>query len=257
MTMHFDQCMELKRAVNPDLLLLYAAKYRDKYEYEKAVGAGADLNARESVTGFTPLMNAARSGQVWIVKDLHRRGADLDRVDLKGRTALHHAFNTDHIYPPTDPDVKALEGNRTVVAILLIELGASQSIRDFRGNFPLHLACINGNFPAVNAMVNAGALIKARNMDGDTPLILAASIGSARISSLLLDRGADISDRNNDGDTALHFSACFGHIRTVSLLLVRSAEIDAKDCAGRTARDLAYLNHHYSIVRMLEERGSA
>ena len=57
-----------------------------------------------SVTGATPFMTAAQSGDVPTVKYFLDRGGDLMKADDKGRTVLHHAAGTGaspHAYSPT------------------------------------------------------------------------------------------------------------------------------------------------------------
>ncbi len=57
------------------------------------VRAGADVNAQTGVTGATALHMAARRGHVEIARALLEYGADLDRRDRKGDTALRRARN--------------------------------------------------------------------------------------------------------------------------------------------------------------------
>jgi uncharacterized protein len=67
----------------------------DALEFEKTVklllDAGAEINAKESTEGFTPLMMAAGLGNVEIVKILLRANADKSLLDNDGDSALSHA----------------------------------------------------------------------------------------------------------------------------------------------------------------------
>jgi len=52
--------------------------------------AGEDVNKRDEL-GRTPLMYAARDGNLEKVKQLLKRGADVNLQDNNGRTALRYA----------------------------------------------------------------------------------------------------------------------------------------------------------------------
>ena len=78
--------------------------------------------------GHTPLMEAAKEGDLEGAKDLIRRGADLEAKSPKGKTALHYA---------------AANGRLQVVNLLL-ESGADANARDHEWHTPLMLAAIYG-----------------------------------------------------------------------------------------------------------------
>lgn len=60
------------------------------------INAGADINARESSEGFTPLMMAAGLGQAPTVKLLLEHEADKSLRDVDGDQAIDHARNSNH-----------------------------------------------------------------------------------------------------------------------------------------------------------------
>jgi ankyrin repeat protein len=63
---------------------------------EILIGAGADVNTKESTEGFTPLMMAAGLGQVEVTKLLLRHQADKMILDLDQDSAIDHARNSGH-----------------------------------------------------------------------------------------------------------------------------------------------------------------
>ena len=107
--------------------------------------------------GHTPLMEAAKEGDLEGVKDLLRRGADLELKSPKGKTALHYA---------------AANGHAQVVSELL-RSGAEIDARDNEWHTPLMLAAIYGCNHTVQALVNSGADVSARTLSGNTAMVYA------------------------------------------------------------------------------------
>jgi ankyrin repeat protein len=60
------------------------------------IEAGADVNARESTEGFTPLMMAAGLGQPEVVRLLLEKQADKSLLDQDQESAADHARNSGH-----------------------------------------------------------------------------------------------------------------------------------------------------------------
>jgi ankyrin repeat protein len=78
----------------------------------------ARVNAKCQKQALTPLMVASVNGDIRIVNLLVKSGADLDLVDIDGRTALMYA---------------AMNGRKNVV-VKLCESGADRRIKDERGS---------------------------------------------------------------------------------------------------------------------------
>ena len=88
-----------------------------------AVGTGmAQLDAADA-QGRTPLAVAARGGCLVAVSTLVRAGANLERIDVAGWTAMHHAASQRH----------------AEVVDYLLAHGAAQEPRTLRGETPLAL----------------------------------------------------------------------------------------------------------------------
>jgi ankyrin repeat protein len=88
------------------------------------------------------------------------RGADVNNVDLDGRTALHHvcagAARKDRI-----PE-------RVKVTNLLIARGAEVDARDKAGATALYLAALSGNRELVEILVRHGAVVDRKTIEGVT-----------------------------------------------------------------------------------------
>ena len=107
--------------------------------------------------GHTPLMDAAKSGDIEAVKDLLKRGADVDALSEKEKTALHYSAANGHVE----------------VVKLLLEYGAMINARDRDGHTPLMLASIYGCNHTVQALLVNGADIHVRTKAGNTALVYA------------------------------------------------------------------------------------
>ena len=109
--------------------------------------------------GTTPLMNAAQNAHEDVVRVLLEGGANVDRVDGDGETALHIAAMFGH------PDI----------CRLLLDWGAKVDTPD-KGKFtPLHNAAWFGNLSVVKLLVERGADVRLKNVDGKTASDLALS----------------------------------------------------------------------------------
>jgi len=116
------------------------------------------------------------------------------------------------------------------MAQALIKAGASLKATTRIGNMtPLFLAAKNGNAAMIDLFVKAGAAVNAANDNGTTPLMVAASSGKADAVKVLLDHGADANAVDNtNGQTALMFAAVLNRDAAVKVLVERGAKLDAK-----------------------------
>lgn len=100
------------------------------------------------------LLNAARSGDVRIVKGSLRRGASADTAESEaGKPAL----------------VVALEYAQHEVARHLLTHGANASASAYDGHTALHVACAKWDVEGVRLLLAAGASTTALDGDGFTP----------------------------------------------------------------------------------------
>ncbi len=84
-------------------------------------------------------------------------------------------------------------------------LAADAKMRDARtalGSQPLHLAAMNPDLSAMQALLRAGANPNARDNEGATPLHMAAYASRAKHARLLLEAGADPLAKTDNGRDA-------------------------------------------------------
>ena len=172
-----------------------------------AVGAG---QARAQ-TGTSPLADAAKRQDGTALRALLRDGADVDRAQGDGATALHWAAYRD--------DVETVR--------LLLASGAAVDPANALGVTPLWLAANNGSPAVVEALLAAGADPNLALPAGETPLMTASRTGSAGAVHELLSHRADPHAREHaHQQTALMWAAAQGHPEVVRLLLASGARVD-------------------------------
>ena len=132
------------------------------------------------------LIDAARSGNAEVLKEILRYGPKLEIRDYQGRTALFAAGES------TRSDEKRVECVR-----MLAKVGASIDARDNDGNTLLHKTDL---MDVQEELLRLGADVNARNHDGETPLFTNMNLGSL---GLFLQHGAQLDARNNRGETVL------------------------------------------------------
>lgn len=213
--------------------------------------------------GGTPLMVAAKEGDLGIVELILQHGVDLAVRDKEDRTALAHAL---------------VRGHGPVVE-LLVERGAQ----------PDPSAMFSA---AAGGSVEAGRLLLARGFDADsaagskTPLMVAATNGHAEFLEFLLDAGADVNAAlagptfaghtamtaatihrepacikvlANHGadpnvrfvDTPLSIAAEVGDLDLVKLLLTKGADPYTTGGDGKLPHKLAEEGGHTAIADLL------
>jgi hypothetical protein len=153
------------------------------------------------------LHDCAYSGDLEGVKHLVESGADLDKVEERGMTALMLAITEEHFD----------------IVVYIVEHGGNVAHVDRFGMTALHWASQADNLPAVTCLLEHGARITERNGDKKTALLLAAESASLGMVQFLLssEGGARITEADNEGKSALLLAAAgdFCHADVVQWLL--------------------------------------
>lgn len=241
--------------------LLHAARTRNLDAVRELVEAGSDPNPPfESYDGYTPLMFAARNGDLPMTRLLLGAGAGTEHRDLNGERALEWATSAYYLHgradvqgtvrlllqagSPADSDDDRLGisplmhasqyGGDAELVRLLLDAGADPDRIDAFGATALHRAAMRDG-PAMAMLLAAGARpdVAGRPL-GRTPLHVAAESGAAGNVRLLLAAGAGTEPRYHRGTTALYLAAASGADRAVAALLDAGAEVDAADEDGLT-----------------------
>lgn len=145
---------------------------------ELLLDAGADVNARTRMAGWTPLHFACANAQEDTLKLLCEKGADPNARDAANRTPVHLA---------------AWRGNIRHLRIL-IEHGADTASQDLEGNTPLHYAAAEGKILLIRLLAQSSGALGVRNYSGRAPIDMAAASDRPSVVDLLEELA--------EGDTA-------------------------------------------------------
>jgi ankyrin repeat protein len=228
------------------------------------------------------LHTAAEKGQLSLIAELVKKGANPNDKDDAGSTALH----------------KAVAKNQKQATATLLVLGADQGEKDGQGRNPLHIAAAAGNLEvlklllgldaattlagdavkgisglaggeAENALEKIGYAIGGRSNsanasidpDGHTPLMLAVMNGHLECFQYLFQTtndGATLFKPDKNGQNAVMMAAASGHQPILSDMLV-SHRLDRvlpehfrlTDKTGKTAMELAEAGGHKAGARTI------
>ena len=225
--------------------------------------------------GYTPLLFAARHGDVASARLLVAAGAAVDAAAASGTTPL----------------VVAAHGNHRELAAFLLETGADPNAAE-AGYSALHAAVLRGDPQLAAALLRFGADPDAvlergtparrvsadwrlpHRMIGATPFWVAASFREPAIMRLLAAHGADPAAALN-GETAAMAAILGGSTRgrfgiprpaadvaqrravdAVDAALDAGVDVNARGARGETALHLAVSRRLDEVVALLAERGA-
>ncbi|MXY25741.1 MAG: hypothetical protein F4Y45_14640 [Acidobacteria bacterium] len=263
--------------------LMWAAAQNQVTSVERLLAAGADPNAR-SARGFTPVLFAAREGNVEVLAPLVRSGADVDDVlPERGMSGLVLAvYNAQYDFAKALLDEGAdpnASGNGWTAL--------HQVVWTYRPNlgrnppFPVPLGELDA-FDMVRELAAAGADLNLRqtkeprdgnrnvlNRIGSTAFLQAAKVADIEMMQLLVDLGADPSITTEEGATPLMAAAGVGiwkigenpgtneeALAAVELAWELGNDVNAVDVNGDTALHGAIHRGADNIVRFLVEKGA-
>lgn len=234
-------------------------------DFEKSIQQSSSV-----YKGWPILSIASLLGEDEIVKQLLRQGADVNKHDQSGYTALHRASS---------------KGQANTVGLLLAS-GAMLDALNENKETPLYLAAESGNLKTVKKLIQSGAdtallasnktsalAVAITNNHPDIALELAGqnldslSIHSAlylaiqkdmeSVSLKLIARDKLINELDNNKRSLLWYSADGGRQKvTAAILLNKSVDINQKDVKGFCPLSRSVLKGHSNISKMLIGMGA-
>ena len=238
-------------------------------------GAKLDLPDPE---GVTPLISAVFNAHFDVAKYLIEKGANVDRWDWWGRTPLYLAVDYNTLPHGGRPDQPSLDEAQPIDIIkMLLDRGANPNpqlklLPPYRatgadrgvdqmltfGATPLLRAAKAMDAPAIELLLDHGAIVDLPNAQAMTPTLAASGMGSIDADTRGYFMAADVQDRaiaslevllSHGGalnglagrlqQAPLHGAAFWGWNNVVEYLLKKGADINLKDSRGYTAVDYA------------------
>jgi ankyrin repeat protein len=231
--------------------LLFAARSGDLESAKLLVAAGAGVDDR-APDGYSAMQLASHSGHSELARWLLDRGADPNAADV-GFTTLHTAVLTGDLPLVNALLAKGASPNaRITKATPIRRLGEDLALpTPLLGATPFLLAAKYADVPILRALVAAGADPLLPAADGTTPLMAAAGVGWSGTTNR---RGIDVtanksaaSDPRQDEPQTLEL---------VRLLAGMGGDVNARNQNGETALFGAVSKGFASVVKYLADQGA-
>ena len=187
--------------------LIQAIKYKQTDIINYLLENNADVNLKEELTGFTPLM--ASLHDITITELLIEKGADIEAKDDDGINALVYA---------------STYNNEEMVKFLLEKGADANTVCEIENEHtdiastPLMNAAYRGNTNIINMLLENGANINYTTDFGMTALMMAASFNQFGAAKVLLENNTDTSITDEYGRTALDLAKLEDYKDIVELL---------------------------------------
>ena len=253
----YDLLNDLLKAKYPQRLqnymgqtLLYQACRYDDVDMVKFLASSEnsymvneDINLNDDVFKITPLQLACKRKNVLLFKCLLKiPGCDPDAKDKVGDTVLHICCKIDH----------------EDMASICVDM-CSKTIRNDKGNTPLHEACYAKNYEMLEWLLrklpSGSKLDSFINNDGNNLLhVIAVQEGTTmNILRFLIENGIcdHQSTHERSGETTLHMT-CHAGLLDNSVYLIK-LEYDIDSCwinkRGESPLLSAFLNQKYDVLK--------
>jgi len=241
--------------------LVYAARQGDLETVKVLVEAKADVNQRTNY-GWTPLLTATQNRNYQIARYLLEHGANPNIANKGGWNPLYLATDNRNIeggdYPVRAPDMDHLEFIR-----LLLDHGANVNAR-VCGTQSTATLC-KGDSTETRTIFTMQWLYE----DGATPFWRAAQSGDTELMKLLLAKGADPKIPTAHNVTPLAVASGIGwvegitfewsetrNLEAVKMCLDAGIDPNVADDEGRTALHGAAHKGRSDVVNLLVEHGA-
>ena len=168
-------------------ILKYCKKYLSKNKFINFIN-------KKNNKGIAPIHYASFKGNVEIVHNLIKDGADLNSITDKSLNVIHFACQ-----------------GKKVNILLYFDIYHKNKIdfnsKDKKNSTPLHWSCFSSSYECAEFLLNKGVKMNTKDNDGNTPLHLSIIKDAIKILRLLLQKGAKTEIKNNKEETPMQLAA--------------------------------------------------
>ncbi|KAH7303848.1 ankyrin repeat-containing domain protein [Stachybotrys elegans] len=229
----------------------------DYHNHQRLVGllidalkASADLDGSPFCGAHVLLSAASNANLVGALSTLLAKGAEPDRQDGAGYTALHIVASP----VPVGRWSSGRQASNKAAIEMLVRHGASVVVPDNKGDAPLQLAAFGADLPSfklyLSPLSNSEALLVLTNLNGETLLHYAAAGCNIGIMEHLIAQGLDVNARNTNGWTPLMCALT----PTLSSPLTYD-KATATTTPAESTRAAQLLLHHGADARIVTDEG--
>ena len=245
--------MAASKVLLPETPLIIAARAGDVPKVRELLQAGARID--DAPRGVSALNAAAEAGKAEVVSLLIKAG--------------HRPFFPFKLPPPSEDAwysrsdrtafVQEIENqNPDAVDLLYRE---STKIDPTSKGAAVFLAASVGDIPTLKRLRKLGAPLNYAYTDrmhwhGETPVTAALDAEKPEAARYLLEEGADPRMKTHHATTALHAAAEKGFEGIAKLLLEKGAEVDARDSQERTPLIIACQHPYPEVIKVLLDHGA-
>ena len=200
-----------------------------------------EMNARDPVSGMSPLSLALRGNHLEAARMLLASGANVDLPNRHGETEL----------------CKAVQNGDAAKVKLLLDHGANVWEASKSGQSLVFDAVIGNDPSVITMLLDRGLAVDQPDKHGHTAFCQAAALGSVEAAKILMERGANVSHVTSLSRTAIMLAVEGGHLELFELLLSADKTLLHKtDSRGNTALHLAAEKGHDAILRLVIKSGA-
>ena len=235
-----------------------------------------EVDVEEPIFGQTPLIYACRRGHVEAAKALLEWGASVNKITLKGTTAMFEAIRENKAkivellltredldlnavlvqdYERTALMLAARQNHSNIVQLLLKHPKIKVNAQDKYGWTALSLAAYRGHLNTTKILLGKPEIdANLVNAFGQSALMLAAERNKTEIVELLLRNGADPMLRvRQGGATAVLLAAGSNAISVIKTMMKNGVDLDCLDDDRRGLLHHASAKGWPAVVRFLGE----
>jgi len=254
--------------------LLDAAWTSETEIAEFLIAHGADVNARHTESGATPLQYAVLTGGVKMTQLLLTAGAKVGGEYRDGQTLLHVAAARG--YAPiidllvdakaaiealdananTPLDTAVLHNQPLAVTTLLKHHADATYVHPLDGRGALHEACMRGYAYMLKPLIEAGADPTARDRFGQTPLDIALAYKNGNVVAALLHSGQKLKESEQIAEETMESATLRGQTEIVRILLDNGFDVNKPSAKGSSYLNDAALKGQKKMVQLLLDHGA-